>query len=326
MNEYESAASAGRVTVVGAGTIGASWTAFFLSRGLEVLVFDPDEAAEERVGRAVTDAWPQLERLGLFPGAAPDRWRLHTDLGTALADTGFVQENVPEIFDLKADTLRRIGELTPAGVIVASSTSGLAMSALQDGCRHPSRYVVGHPFHPPHLTPAIEVVAGAATDPRAVEAAMAFYERLGKVPVHIRKEVPGHLVSRLQSALWREAVSVVARGIATMEDVDKAIANGPGLRWALNGPGAVHHMAGGAGGIEYFMQHLHPAMQSWWPDLGEPVVDEALRRKLIEQIRQEVGEAPTAELARSRDEALVRILKAREGYGPYRRPARETTD
>ncbi|MGE0584402.1 MAG: 3-hydroxyacyl-CoA dehydrogenase NAD-binding domain-containing protein [Flavobacteriaceae bacterium] len=305
------------VAVVGAGTIGASWAAFYLSRGLRVRVCDTDPDGERRTADAIAAAWPALTELGLAASASPENWTFNVDPDQAVAGSEFVQENLPERPELKRAVLRRIGEVASPEVIIASSTSGIAMSLLQQGCRHPGRYVVGHPFHPPHLTPAVEVVGGKETSAETIEAAMAFYRRLGKKPIHVRKEVPGHLVSRLQSALWREALSAVQRGIATMEDVDIAIANGPGLRWALNGPGAVHHMAGGEGGIDYFMHHLQPAMQSWWPDLGEPEVDAALVATVIGQIKREVGDAPAVEMTRKRDEALVRILKARRGYGGH---------
>ncbi|MCB1475537.1 MAG: 3-hydroxyacyl-CoA dehydrogenase [Rhodobiaceae bacterium] len=305
------------VAVIGAGTIGASWVSFFLSKGLTVKVCDSDPAGRHRTHEAIAAAWPALTELGLDRSASPDNWTFSTDLQEAVSGCGFVQESLPERIELKGEVLRRLGEITEARVIIASSTSGLAMSLLQQGCRHPERYVVGHPVHPPHLTPAVEVVGGNETSAETIDAAIAFYRSLGKMPIHVRKEVPGYVISRLQSALWREVLNLVQRGVATIEDIDMAIANGPGLRWALNGPGAVHHMAGGEGGIDYFMRHLHPAMQNWWPDLGEPEVDASFVDDVVSQVKDEVGSEPAIEMTRKRDEALVRILKARRGYGNY---------
>ena len=132
-------------------------------------------------------------------------------------------------------------------VVIASSSSGLLGSRLREGCRFPGRVLVGHPFNPPHLIPLVEVVSGPGTDPKAVAAAMDFYRSVGKHPIEIRKEVPGHLANRLQAALWREAVHLVADGVASVADVDAAISEGPGLRWALMGPHATFHLAGGEG-------------------------------------------------------------------------------
>jgi carnitine 3-dehydrogenase len=225
-----------RAAVLGAGTIGASWAAWFLARGLAVEVWDPRPEAEAYVRRYVAEAWPAMQRLGMASDASPDAWRFHPSVEAAVANADFVQENAPERLPVKCDLYARIDTALRSDAIVASSTSGLAMSDIQAGCRAAERFAVGHPFNPPHLIPLVEVVAGRETAPETVRWCLDFYRHIGKRPIHIRKEAPGHLANRLQAALWREAVSAVVSGLASVEDVDTAISAGPGLRWAAMGP------------------------------------------------------------------------------------------
>jgi carnitine 3-dehydrogenase len=299
------------VAVIGAGTIGASWAACFLSRGLRVTASDPSPGAPELIRRMVEDAWPVLMRLGGNADADPDAWRFEADPVAAVAGADFVQESAPERLDVKQPLLARIDAALPADVVIASSTSGLLASRLSELCAHPERVVIGHPFNPPHLIPLVEVVGGARASAEAVQTALRFYRGIGKHPIEIRKEVPGHLANRLQAALWREAVHLVAEGVASVADVDAAISEGPGLRWALMGPHTTFHLAGGEGGLEHFLHHLLPAFASWWDDLGDPRVDADLQRVLAAGVAESTRGASTRDLAAWRDAALVRLLEAR---------------
>ncbi|MCX7383845.1 MAG: 3-hydroxyacyl-CoA dehydrogenase NAD-binding domain-containing protein [Alphaproteobacteria bacterium] len=300
-----------KVAIIGAGTIGASWTAAFLSRGLEVVAYDPSPGAPDLIRRTIESAWPILLRLGATPGADPTRWRFETDPVRAVEGAQFVQESAPERYEVKATLLPPISAVLGPEVVIASSSSGLLGSRLREGCRHPGRVLVGHPFNPPHLIPLVEVVSGAGTDPAAVARAMEFYRAAGKYPIEIRKEVPGHLANRLQAALWREAVHLVADGVASVADVDAAISEGPGLRWALMGPHATFHLAGGEGGMAHFMDHLMPAVTSWWADLGEPKVTPELAAQLVAGVDAEVGGKSVPELAARRDAFLTALLELR---------------
>ena len=300
-----------RVAVIGAGTIGASWTAWFLSRGLEVVASDPSPGAPALIRRMVENAWPGLAQLGALPGADPGNWRFEPDPVRAVEGADFVQESAPERLDVKQPLLAAIDAVLPADVVIASSTSGLLASQLSATCAHPERVVIGHPFNPPHLIPLVEVVGGAKASPEAVAAAMDFYRIIGKHPIALAKEVPGHLANRLQAALWREAVHLVAEGVATVADVDAAISEGPGLRWALMGPHLTFHLAGGEGGMQHFLNHLLPAMRGWWADLGRPDVDAALGAALVAGVAEEAGGRDVRALAAARDAALLRILAAR---------------
>lgn len=300
-----------RVACIGAGTIGASWAAYFLSRGLEVVVSDPAPGAPDLLRRMIEQAWPALLRLGAVAGADPTAWRFEPNPVLAVEGAEFVQESAPERYDIKMALLPKLDAVLPPEVVIASSSSGLLISRLSQGCAHPERCVIGHPFNPPHLVPLVEVVGGATASRATIDAAMAFYRAVGKHPIEIRKEVPGHLANRLQAALWREAVSLVEQGVASVADVDAAISEGPGLRWALMGPHATFHLAGGSGGMTHFLHHLLPAMQSWWKDLGTPDVTPALQTKLIEGVRESVGGRSVAELAARRDAFLIELLELR---------------
>jgi carnitine 3-dehydrogenase len=300
-----------RVAVIGAGTIGASWAAYFLSRGLHVTASDPAPNAEDFARRYVAAAWPTLERLGgVAPGAHPDRMRFERDAGHAAADAQFVQESGPEREDVKIALFAELDAAAAPATLIASSSSGLLISRIQSRCRHPERCVLGHPFNPPHLIPLVEVVGGQKTSAAAVDETLAFYRQIGKHPIHIRKEVAGHVANRLQAALWREAVHLVASGVADVADVDAAITYGPGLRWPIFGPHLTFHLAGGVGGMEHFMKHLLVPMQSWWDDLGHPDMGPAVQRKIIDGVADEAAGRSIADLATERDRYLIAVLEA----------------
>lgn len=296
-----------KAAVLGTGTIGASWAAYFLARGLEVSASDPAPHADSALRRFVEAAWPTLERLGLAPGADPSRLRFHPDPAAAADGAHWVQENGPEREDVKAELFRAIEDALPAGAIVASSSSTLLVSRMQARCRRPERVVLGHPFNPPHLIPLVEVVGGARTSPETVDRAMAFYAAIGKHPIRLHKEMPGHVSNRLQAAVWREAAYLVEQGVVGVADVDAAIAQGPGLRWAIMGPVLTYHLGGGAGGLRYLMDHI--GVDTLWDSLGRPAMTPELERRLIEGVEAETGGRSIAELARERDAKLVAILQ-----------------
>jgi len=298
-----------RVAVIGTGTIGMSWAALFLARGLAVSASDPAPEAEARLRRFVEDAWPVLALLGPVAPAPPQQLlTFYPHPEAAAAGAGFVQENAPERETLKQELLARIDAVLPPDIVIASSSSGLLISRLQSRCRHPERVVLGHPFNPPHLIPLVEVVGGARTAPIAIEQAMAFYAAIGKRPIHIRREIAGHVANRLQAALWREAVHLVAAGVASVADVDTAISEGPGLRWALMGPHLTFHLAGGAGGMAHFLEQLGPPLESWWNDLGAPTLSPEVREALTAGVAAEAGGRDIASLAAERDRFLVELL------------------
>ena len=298
-----------RAAVLGAGTIGASWAAWFLSRGIVVDVWDPRPEAEVYVRRYVAEAWPAMARLGMTAGASPDAWRFHATPEAAVAEAEVVQENAPERLPVKRELYGRIDAALRPDAILASSTSGLIMSDMQAGFRSAARFAVGHPFNPPHLIPLVEVVAGRDTAPETVEWCLAFYKHIGKKPIHIRKEAAGHLANRLQAALWREAVSAVVTGLASVEDVDTAISAGPGLRWAAMGPHMTFHLGGGEGGIEHMLSQFKPVFESWWATMTTPDLSEAHCRQIIDGVKAEANGRSITELAAERDAVLLPLLE-----------------
>ncbi|HWD59824.1 MAG TPA: 3-hydroxyacyl-CoA dehydrogenase NAD-binding domain-containing protein [Stellaceae bacterium] len=306
-----------KVATIGAGTIGASWAAVFLAHGLTVAASDPGPGAEDFLKRFVAAAWPSLARLVPLPAVPPwQRLSFHAEPEAALEGAAFVQESAPEREDLKRALVARLDAALDPSVVIASSSSGLLMSRIQDDCRHPERCVLGHPFNPPHLVPLVEVVGGDKTAPWAIEQALAFYKSVGKAPIHIRREVRGHVANRLQAALWREALHLVAEGVASVADVDTAISAGPGLRWALMGPHLTFHLAGGTGGIAHFFDQFAGPMTEWWNELGRPVLTPELRQRLAAGIAEEAAGRDVAQLEARRDRFLVDLLAMKAGVDP----------
>jgi carnitine 3-dehydrogenase len=298
-----------RVAVVGTGVIGASWAAHFLAHGLDVTATDPSPGAEERLRSDVAAIWPTLTPAA---GGSPERLAFTSDVAAAVADADFVQENGPEREDVKHEVFAVLDTAARPDVVLASSSSGLLPSVIARGCpRHPERVVIGHPFNPPHLIPLVEVVPGEKTSEQAVEAALAFYTAVGKKPIRLRQELPGHVANLLQAALWQEAYSLVERGVATVADIDTAIAHGPGLRWAVLGPFANQHLSGGPGGIAHVLEHLGPPTEAWWRDLGQVTLTPELVAKLVAGVDEELAGVDPAELIARRDAVLTALLDAK---------------
>ena len=301
-----------RVTVIGTGVIGASWTALYLAKGLEVVATDPAPGAEARLRDFVANAWPALERLGLAPGASQANLTFTSDLPEALANADFVQENGPERIDFKQKLYGQLDELLPVDVIIASSSSGLTMSEIQKGAAsHPERCIIGHPFNPPHLIPLVEIVGGAKTSEATKRRAEEFYTSIGQRTVRVNKEMPGHVANRLQAALAREVYYLVAEGIVSAADVDTALSWGPGLRWGVMGNMMLNHLGGGPGGIEHFFHQFAGPMTAWWKTLGSPVLTPEVQKKLIDSVHAEVGSRSVQELEAQRDEILLGLIQLR---------------
>jgi len=298
------------VAVIGAGSIGGSWTALALARGSTVHVSDPAPDAEHRLRDDVTDHLHQLEA----DATALDRLHFHADPASAVEAADLVIESGPERLDLKRTLFAALDEAAAPDVVLASSSSGLGPSSFQDACRHPERVVVAHPFNPPHLVPLVEVVGGRLTSEATVAATLSLMTALGRRPVRVRAELPGHVVNRLQAALWREAYDLVRRGAISVADLDLAVSSGPGLRWALLGPIATQHLSGGPGGLAHVLDHLGPPMVDWWADLGSPELTAELVGTLVAGVREELGGREDSVLA-ARDKALLELLETKQRCG-----------
>jgi carnitine 3-dehydrogenase len=301
-----------RIAVIGTGTVGASWAAYFLARGFEVLATDPGPGAEVALRRRVDQAWPALEALGVHANASPDHLRFVGDVSAAVDGAEFVQESAPEREDLKVELLQTIDRNCPAEVVIAASSSGLLMSRIASATAHPERCVIGHPFNPPHLMPLVEVVGGEATSPETVQAALSFYTSIGKRPIHVRREVVGHVANRIQAAIFREALHLLNEGVVSVTDLDAAVLYGPGIRWALMGPFMTFHLAGGEGGMKHFLEHLSDPYNTWIADLGSEFLTPDDAPGILEGIAEEVGDRPMEELVARRDASLVKLLSTIE--------------
>lgn len=299
------------VAVVGTGVIGASWAAYFLAQGFTVSAADPAEGAEDRLRRWVTDFWPALTTIGLAEGASQDNLRFTASITEAVHGAEFVQENGPERVDVKHSMLAEIEAGVGPEAIIATSSSGLLITDVQEGMEHPERMVLGHPFNPPHLIPLVEVLGGDQTSTDAVDRALAFYTEIGKKPIRINREVPGHVANRLQVALWTEMFHLVQSGVASVEDIDTAISYGPGLRWALLGPFLNLHASGGEGGITHVLEHLGPAQREWARTLGTyPETDDYIP-VMAEGVDRELTDVDWAQTLGQRDELLIDLLVAK---------------
>jgi carnitine 3-dehydrogenase len=297
-----------RVGIVGAGVIGGGWALHYLRMGLDVDVYDPAPHAQRDLLRMLDETWPLLERMGLRAGAGPDRLSFHADLAAAVRDAEVVQENSPEDGTLKRGVIAAIDRAARPDAVIASSTSGFAMTMLQVDCARPERCVVGHPFNPPYLIPLVEVVGGERTDPAAARWLADFYAAVGKRPLRLSRELPGFVGNRLQEAMWREALHMVAVGEATVGEIDEAIAYGPGLRWALMGPCLTFHLAGGSEGMAHMLDHFGAALLEPWTRLQAPPLTPQLRERMVDGCLQEASGRSVAELERRRDEFLAELL------------------
>lgn len=300
-----------RIAIVGTGVIGASWAAYYLARGIDVVATDPGPQAEANLRKYVDDAWPLLTQVGLSPGASRDRLTFSPDMSRALAEADWVQENAPERPDFKIKLFAQIDEATPPQSIIASSSSGITMDVIQSGCKRPERCVIGHPFNPPHVVPLVEVVGGAKTSEATIERAMAFYADVGKKPVRLHKALPGHVANRFQAALYKEVLYLVQQGVLSVADADVAVCYGPGIRWGVMGPSLQWHVGGGEGGIQHFMEHLMDPLAAMMKTLGTPEITPQLKQTVVDAVLKEAGGRSVEQLAREENSVLTGLLKLR---------------
>jgi len=305
-----------QITVLGTGTIGASWTTHYLTRGFDVVATDPGPDAEAKVRKYVDDAWGLLEANGLVAdGASRDRLSFTANQSDALAKADFVQENAPEREDFKIKLYAELDDATPEDTIIASSSSGIPMSTIQSKCKRPERCVIGHPFNPPHIVPLVEVVGGTKTSPDAVKQAMAFYAEVGKKPILLHKELRGHVANRLQAALYREITYLIQQGALSVEDADNAVSFGPGLRWGVMGPSLQWHLGGGAGGIQHYMDTLYDGLMHLASSQVMPDVNDELKKTIVDGVLAEAGDRTLDQLAQDENEVMLAAMKLRKQHG-----------
>ena len=303
------------VTIVGTGVIGASWAAYYLSRGFNVIATDPAPNAEAGLRKYVDEAWKTLSKNGLSPNASRDRLTFEPKMARALSNTDFVQENAPERPDFKAKLFADMDDATPPDSILASSSSGITMDVIQSAAKRPERCVIGHPFNPPHIIPLVEVVGGARTSPQTIEKAMAFYASIGKKPIRLLKALPGHVSNRLQAALYKEILYLIQQGVLSVEDADVAVSYGPGPRWGVMGPSLQWHLGGGQNGIHHFMEHLMDPLAGLMKSLGSPDVTPELKQTVTEGVIRIAANRSVEELAEEENQVLTGLFSDRARVG-----------
>ena len=296
-----------QIGIVGAGLIGLSWAGLFSAFGYQTIVYDPFLKQKDLANKTIEDTWTSLESL--FDDLKNKKEvKFSVDLFD-LAETSFIQENLPEDLNLKREIISKLEKTVSVETIIASSTSSFLPSELQECCANPERVLVCHPMNPPHLIPAVEIVLGKMSSQEKADSAKLLYRFVHRVPIQIKKEMRGHLANRLTSALFREAVYLISEGAADVEDLDAIFSNGPGLRLALLGPHMNYHLGGGDGGYRYYLEHLGPSQEARWKTLGQTPLTEEIKEKLIEGIEKQ--NLNMNELVSKRDKSLIEILKTK---------------
>ena len=299
-----------KVAVIGAGVIGASWTAVFLAHGLSVLINDPRDDVEAVVHDYIGKASSTLEALGLPTKNLAAKLRFEADLARAVSDADLVQENGPERVEFKQDLWARVEPHVPAHALLLSSSSAKTATEQSIKMRNPGRLLIGHPFNPPHLIPLVEVVPGERTEPEAVADAVAFYKALGKVPRVLRKEIQGFVANRLQRAIFRECCHLVLEGVVTVDELDDVVTSSIGLRWAADGPFRSFHLGGGPGGFVSFFRQFAPGMEAAWKSQAAVMLDAKSQQIIIDQAEASFAATPPEKLERERDKKQLAILNA----------------
>ncbi|PYI35622.1 hypothetical protein BP00DRAFT_333794 [Aspergillus indologenus CBS 114.80] len=300
------------VGVIGAGVIGASWTALFLAKGLKVIATDPAPGAEAKLRAYLQEYCSAVPNPTLDAATCLQNFTFVADIDPHLERLDLIQENGPERLDLKRRLFAHLDAKTPSHVLIASSSSGLPASQFVTDCtNNPSRILIGHPFNPPHLVPLVEIVPHPGTAEEYATAAYRFYESLEKDPVIVRQETPGFIANRLQAAVCAEAYSLVSRGVVSPEDLDKTMASGLGLRWALNGPLMTNTLGGGAS-FAHFIDHLGPALKSWLDDMEAHKFDWSSKdtvEGLKNTVNGWVSQVDLKEVAGRRDVLLADLVR-----------------
>ena len=304
-----------RVAIIGAGTIGAGWATLFAVKGYGVNLYSRRAETRAKSIEIIQSNLNFLAEKGMLSkddtAKSFERIKEITELPRAVKDADYVQECVAEDYDLKKSIFAQVDKSSPENAILASSSSGSKMSEIQQSTNRPEKCIIAHPRNPPHLIPLVEIVPGEKTSNETIDATLKLQTKLGKVAVVVRKEVPGYIGNRLAAALWREAIDLVEKGVATVEDVDKALYAGPGIRWAFMGQHLIYHLGGGKEGVGHFIDHLgRTTWETMWEDMATwSYISDSMKTKLIDGVESEVGGREMDDLVRWRDDKLIKLLK-----------------
>ncbi len=301
------------VGIVGTGLIGSGWASRCSARGLEVIAYDPAPNGEAILYSHVNNAWRALEKLG-FDRTKAGRVRFTNDLEELCKLSQYIQESAPEVIGLKQSLHAQMDEFAAAEVVIASSSSGLLPTQIQSSAKNPERIVIGHPFNPVYILPLVEIVKGENSLESVAQQAAEFYRIIGMYPLMVRKEIDGYVSDRLQEALWREALHLVADGVASTDEVDDAIIYGPGLRWAIMGVCLTFHLAGGETGMKHMLEQFGPALQLPWTNLKAPELTDELTQRMVDGTLAQSEGRSVQELENLRDDCLIDILRVLQKY------------
>tara|TARA_A100001011_G_scaffold400364_1_gene514392 strand:- start:3109 stop:4047 length:939 start_codon:yes stop_codon:yes gene_type:complete len=303
-----------KIAVIGTGVIGTGWIIRFLAHDKKVIAYDKNLNSDKKIIAEIKRTWPYVKKLFNKKRLKLKNFSFTTSLKESLKDADFIQECAPENYKLKTKLMEIIGKYSKPNIIISSSSSGLLPSKIYSKCKNPSRTVIAHPFNPVYMLPGVEIVPGKKTDRKFLKKANKFYKSVSMNPIMIKKELPGYLSDRLQEALWREALHIVNEGYASTKDLDRAIEDGPGMRWSLMGTFLTFHLAGGKAGMKHMLEQFGPALKLPWTKLKAPKLTKKLSNTIISGTRMQARGKSVAEISKVRDEYLLYLQKLRKKY------------
>jgi len=303
-----------KIAVIGTGVIGTGWIVRCLAHNKKVIAFDKDLKLEKKLIIEIKRAWPFVKKLFNKKKLNIKNFKYVTSIEEAVKDADFIQECAPENYKLKINLMNNISKKAKSNAIISSSSSGLLPTRIYSKCKNPERAMIGHPFNPVYLCPGVEIVAGKKTKKRFLNKANKFYKSISMNPIMVKKELPGYLADRLQEALWREGLHIINEGYATTKDLDRAIEDGPGLRWSLMGTFLTFHLAGGKAGMKHMLKQFGPALKLPWTKLKAPKLSKKLSVRVIKGTKQQAKGKSVSTISNIRDEYLVNLQKLRKKY------------
>ena len=303
-----------KIAVIGTGVIGSGWIVRFLAHNKKVIAYDKDIRLKKKIIKEIKRTWPYVRKLFNKKKLKLKNFKYVTSIQEALKEADFVQECAPENYKLKTKLMEIIGKYSKPNIIISSSSSGLLPSKIYSKCKNPSRTIIAHPFNPVYMLPGVEIVPGKRTKKNFLKKAYKFYKSVSMNPIMIKKELPGYLSDRLQEALWREALHIVNEGYASTKELDRAIEDGPGMRWSLMGTFLTFHLAGGNAGMKHMLEQFGPALKLPWTKLKAPKLSNKLSNRVIAGTKKQARGKSVAEISKIRDEYLLNLQKMRKKY------------
>jgi len=303
-----------RVAIIGAGAIGRGWAALCASAGWECTLIDTDAQAGDRAVAEISRRARALAALGRASVQTVEQGLRRLSLGRSLlqacGNADWIIESVPEDLKLKQRLFENISQVAGPEAIITSSSSGLPITEIAARCRDQHRCLVAHPLNPPELIPLVEVVPGKFTAATAVESVRQWLHALDRIPITLKREVPGNAVGRIAAAVWRECIDLVLTGVIDVDDIDRAVSLGPGLGWAAAGPHLTYHLGAGDEGVKGFLDQLLQSFESWWASLAQwTKLEQEQVQALTGQIERAYG-GKLDVIREARDRRLAAILQA----------------